>query len=68
MLAAGRVPEGGRTENGELTDGTKSSTTGSSSPDELSSVRGLNSFQQNGSSTPLQPVSYQSHHNATTSF
>ena len=65
MLAADRVPEGGRTENGELTDGTRSSTTGSSSPDELSSVRGLNSFQQNGRSTPLQPVS---HHNEITSF
>ena len=54
MLAAGNVPEEGRTEKGESREGTRSSTTGSPPLDECSSVRGLNSFQENGRSTLLQ--------------
>ena len=63
MLAAGSVPEEGRTENGEFTDGTRSSMMGSSPLDELNSVRGLNSFQENGRSTLLQCQDYAMHTN-----
>ena len=50
----GKVPDEGIMENGELADGMRLLMTGSSSPEECSSKRGLNNFQENGRSTLLQ--------------
>ena len=52
-MEADRVPDEGNTEKGELTDETRLIMAGSSSLAECSSVRGLNSFHENGRSTLL---------------
>ena len=52
-MEADNVPDDGNTENDELTDETRLLMTGSSSPEECSSVRGLNSVQENGRSILL---------------